>query len=125
MVLLLVQGIGGAGGGAALIADVMGMPTEYLAGSPFDSYLVPGLILLLVLGIFPLAVVVGMWRADRWAWYGSFAVGCGLLIWLLVKITIIPFDVLQVAFGVVGLAIVVLTLLPAVRRYCGLGVRGA
>jgi uncharacterized membrane protein (DUF2068 family) len=123
MVLLLVQGLGGLGGGLALSlapdGAIMRMPTDYLDGSPFSDYLVPGLVLLLVLGVFPLVVLAGLWRAAAWAWYASFAVGCGLLIWLLVEITIIPLDPLQLVTAAIGLAIAAVTLLPQVRRYCG------
>ena len=122
MALLLVQGLGGLAGGAALTArpsgSIMKMPVSYLHGSPFSDYLVPGLILGLVLGVFPLVVLSGIWRARAWAWYGSFAVGCGLAIWVIVEITIIPYNILQPVFGAVGVLMALTTLLAPVRRYC-------
>lgn len=123
MALLLIQGLGGLAGGAALTAKpsggIMKMPVSYLQGSPFSDYLIPGLILGLVLGIFPLVVLAGLWRARTWAWYGSFVVGCGLVIWVMVEVTIIPYNVLQPVFGAVGVLIALTTLLAPVRRYCG------
>jgi hypothetical protein len=127
MALLFIQGLGGLAGGAALTArpsgSIMKMPVSYLHGSPFSDYLIPGLILTLVLGVFPLVILAGIWRSGArsraWAWYGSFAVGCGLVIWVLVEITIIPYNILQPVFGAVGVLIALTTLLAPVRRYCG------
>jgi hypothetical protein len=72
-----------------------------------------------VLGVFPLDVLVGLWLWPRLAWYGAFAVGCELIICILVEVRIIPFSALQAFFGVFGVLIAVVTLLPAVRSFCG------
>lgn len=123
LALLLIQSARGIAGGAALAAapdgHILKMPVSDLQGSPFADYLVPGLILLLVLGVFPLVVLAGLWRRRAWAWYGSFAVGCGLVIWIAVEAMIISYSVLQPVFGTVGALIALATLLPSVRRYCG------
>jgi hypothetical protein len=128
LALLLLQGLGGLGGGISLVlgpeGQIMKMPVSYLEGSPFPDYLVPGLILTLVLGVFPLVALVGLWQRNPWSWYAAFAVGCGLMIWILVEVMIIPFDPLQVIFGVVGALITAVALLAPVRRYCGVTVLG-
>jgi hypothetical protein len=128
LILLLIQGLGGFAGGLALSVkpdgSIMGVPVSYLEGSPFGDYLIPGLILMLVLGVLPLVAAAGLWLRRRWAWYASFVVGCGLMIWILVEITIIPYDVLQVAFGVVGALIVLVALMRSVRRFYGVRLPG-
>lgn len=128
LVLLLVQGLGGLAGGLSLAArpdgSVMRMPVSQLAGSPFSDYLVPGLILLLVLGFFPLVALAGVWVRQTWAWYAAFAVGCGLIIWILVEITIIPYSWLQPFFALVGVLIVLFALDASVRRYCSVKALG-
>ena len=109
---------------AAPDGRIMQMPVSYLDGSPFSDYLIPGLIILLVLGVFRLVVLAGLWLRPRPAWYGAFAVGCGLIIWILVEVLIIPLSVLHAFFGVVGVLIAVVTLLPPVRDYCGVSLGG-
>jgi hypothetical protein len=128
LVLLVVQGLAGLGGGLSLTiapdGSILRMPTSLLEGSPFPDFLLPGLILLLVLGVLPLIAAVGLWRGRRWAWYAAFVVGCGLMIWILVELTIIPYDVLQPVFGGVGMAIFIVSLLRPVRRFCGVVLPG-
>ena len=121
LALLLIQGLGGTAGGLALSlkpdGSIMHMPLSYLDGSPFADYLVPGLCLLLILGVAPLVALVALWLRKTWAWYLAFAIGCGLVIFELVEIQFIPYDVLQPVFGTVGALIALVSLLPSVRRY--------
>jgi hypothetical protein len=122
--LLVLQSLGGIGGGGMLALEPDGsllkMPLSYLDGSPFPDYRVPGALLLVVLGIFPLLVAAGLLRRRPWAWFGAFAVGCGLIIFELVEVAMIGFNVQQPIWGSVGLLIALLSLAPSVQRSCGL-----
>jgi hypothetical protein len=122
--LLVLQGLGGIGGGGALAlkpdGSILKMPLSYLDGSPFSDYRVPGAILLCVLGIFPLVVAFELLRHRRWAWFGAFAVGCGLLIFELVEIAVIGYNVQQPIWATVGLLIALVSIAPSVQRACGL-----
>jgi hypothetical protein len=123
LALLVIQGVGGFAGGLSLTlkpdGSIMQMPVSYLDGSPFSDYLIPGLILMLVLGVLPLVAAAGLWTGHRWAWFAAVAVGAGLMIWILVEMTIIPYTWLQPAFGVVGVLIFAVALLKSVRRHFG------
>lgn len=129
LVLLLFQGLSGIAGGVALVArpsgGVLKMPVSTLRGSPFHDFLIPGLILLLALGISPLVTLAGLWAWHAWAWYLSFAMGCGLVIFEIVEVAVVGFSLLQVVYGAVGVAIAAVTLLPTVRRYCNVFVPSA
>lgn len=123
MALILIQGISGLFGGGTLVLDPTGdmlkMPLSLLESSPFDNYLVPGIILLLVLGTLPLIVLYGLFRSKTWAWSGAFLVGVALIIWIGVEIIMIGYQAdppLQLVYGMVGLALLVLTQLPSVRN---------
>jgi hypothetical protein len=128
LALLAIQGLGGLAGGLSLTiapdGSILKMPTSLLDGSPFHDFLIPGLILLLVLGVLALVAAAGLWLRRRWAWYAAFVVGCGLMIWILVEITIIPYDALQLIFGGVGLLIFIFSLLRPVRRFYGVSLPG-
>ena len=71
MALEIFLSVGALFGGAALVlgpkGEIIPLPISALAGSPFDSYFVPGLILLGVLGVGPLAAAVLGWGFETWA----------------------------------------------------------
>lgn len=94
-----------------LLATVLSPPLEYLEGSPFGSYLVPGIILAVVLGAVHLAVfVLVLRRHDRWVLGGAIA-GFDALTWIFVQMVFIPFSFLQAFHFACGLAEVGLVML--------------
>lgn len=124
MGLLLFQGLSGLAGGFGLASDPTGaslqIPASWLEGSPFNDYLVPGLILLVILGIFPLVVLYGLWSNSNWSWFGVFGVGAALVIWIGIEISVIGYHSrppLQAIYSLIGIAILVLLFLPSVRRF--------
>lgn len=94
--LLVLQGIGAVGGGIALMlgpqGEIIPLPVSQLAGSPFDSYLIPGLVLFTVLGIGPLAVAFLAWRRHVLSPVLTLLVGLALLIWIGVQVAIIGYS---------------------------------
>lgn len=121
---ILFQAASGTTGGLGLVIDPtgtqLGLPLRSLAGTPFNDYLIPGLILLFVLGVFPLFVLIGLWIRHPWAWYGAVAVSVGLVIWIAVEVAMIGYQAeppLQLIYGALGLGLLVLTFTPGVRRY--------
>lgn len=128
--LEVLLGIGAIGGGLVLIVaphgEIMPLPLSALAGSPFDTYLGPGLILFTVLGLGPLVAAWLAWGRHPLAPFAAFIVGVALLTWVAVEIAIIGYSnepPLQAIYLVVGAAITVVALgwlaesgLPRQRR---------
>jgi hypothetical protein len=118
---LVFQALGAVGGGVVLVADpsgaTMGMSVDALQGSPFGDYLIPGLVLLTVLGLGPVAAVCGLVTRRPWSRPAALAVGVALLGWMGVEIWIVgyhPRPPLQLIFGALGVVILVLAVaLPA------------
>lgn len=98
----------------------LGIPANWLHGSPFDNYFIPGLVLLLALGVSPLAVTYGLWRRRHWSWLGALLVGLMLIIWIAVEILVIgyqPSPPLQLIYGLLGLIIILMVSFPASKQY--------
>jgi len=131
ILVCVLQAISGLAGGVGLLGapdgSLLQFPTDGLEGTPFSDFLIPGLILLLVLGVYPLVVAYGLWRRRAWAWWGAGILGVGLLIWLAVEIALLGAPLMEsgvgvalglwIGYGVVAALILLLTLLPATRRW--------
>lgn len=99
-------------GGVALVigsldesfSTVLNPPPEYLAGSPFDSYVVPGLVLAAVIGGGHAFAFVQLERRMPRALVVAAGAGFATLIWIFVQMMYIPFSLLQALYFAVGLA---------------------
>jgi len=123
MGLILFQGISGLFGGLTLVIDPSGellqMPLSMLAGSPFDTFLIPGIILFSILGIFPMIVFYGLWKRTNWAWTGTLIVSAALIIWIGVEILMVGYHSkppLQLIYGLLGLILLGLVMMPSIRN---------
>lgn len=138
--LILLQGVTAMAGGAAMVfgalapeavAMELAPPIAWLNGLPFDSWLVPGLVLGVGLGAGALVVGWGLarrpdwawlawterWTRYYWAWTGAVALGAGLTTWIAVQLLLLPEPSwLQAIYGPLGIVIVGLSLLPSVRE---------
>src|ERR1700682_6332792 len=89
IVLEVFLGLGALFGGGAFTlapdAHLLGMPASLLAGSPFPSYLVPGIILFTLVGIAPLLAAAITVRRHALAPVAAIAVGLALLGWGFVR----------------------------------------
>jgi uncharacterized membrane protein len=111
VVLQVLMGSAAVGGGLDLVltnGQLMRMPVELLRGSPFDSYLIPGLVLLAV-GTINLASAVAVSRRHRLGAPASVVVGIMWIGWFVVQVAVVGLLNWQqpVYFGV-GLLIIVL-----------------
>ena len=104
------MGISALGGGVYALAGAKSIPREWLRGSPFRSYLLPGLVLLVIVGG-SMLVATGLLLAGRSAArLVSLEAGVVLLGWIAAQVTVVGYrSWLQPLFFAVGLAVVVLS----------------
>lgn len=107
--LEIIVGLGAVSAGVSMIVEPsgagIGMSPELLAGSPFDDYLVPGLVLTSVNGLLGLVGAYGSLRRRRWAGPLGMALGLFLIAWIVVQVAWIGLEIwLQPAFLGVGVA---------------------
>ncbi len=136
IILHFFIGIGGIISGAMLVVrpdgQLMQWNTGLLAGTPFSNFIIPGLILVILIGIFPVFAGIGMlkkpaWqcldvinpaKGYHWAWAASWAEGVILLIWIIVEWIMLGYiSILQPIVLGWGLLTVILTLLPRVKQH--------
>ena len=117
------------GGGAMLFSPdgaLLQIPLEWLRDSPFQTYLIPGLLLLTFGAGMPLLSLYGIFtrRNLPWAesinllrgrmpWYRTFSLytGVGMQIWIAVQQLMTAYFVLQPVIVLVAVGILVFTLL--------------
>lgn len=92
------------GGGA-------GFPLSALEGTPFTSFVVPGLILGVVVGGTQLAAAVAVARGRASGLFLAAVAGCGMLIWIFTELAMIGYSVLQTIYFALGLLELVLVVL--------------
>lgn len=109
--VLTFLGVTALGGGIEMLLLYEGneyLPIDMIQRTPFDTFIVPGLILGGVFGLGSLFVAWGMWRrpdigrlrwvermTDRhWAWAGAVLTGLGFTMWMVIEISMLgtPWD---------------------------------
>ena len=137
LMLSAFLGLSAIGGGGALIISpsgilLGGLPISILRNSPFDDFLIPGIILFLVLGIFPVLIVLALIKKPisiaaecfnlfsdmHWAWTFSIYIAFALIIWIQVE-TIFVQGVgwLQTVYMLYSIPMIIFSLLPQTRNY--------
>lgn len=135
---LSFQAVSAIFGGLVLVWDPTGnliqMPLSLLKYSPFHDFLIPGLILLVLLGVYPSIIVYGLstrkvlkvmdilniYRDQHWTWSASLYVGIMLIFWINVEIIIVGYGhFIQSFYSFWGLIVLILALLPRVKNYLG------
>lgn len=106
-VVLAFLGIQAFYGGIQLMRDAFGLPADWLDALPFDSWVIPGILLMALIGV-PAFGLLGMYVAgNRLADRLTVAFGIGVMAWIVVQVFFIPFFFLQPVIFVLGLVLVV------------------
>ncbi|MFC2123499.1 hypothetical protein ACFLU5_01710 [Bacteroidota bacterium] len=134
-VLLGFLGLGAIGGGGALIisptGELIGMPLSILENSPFNSFLIPGVILFSVLGIVPLMLIIALQKKPEsklaeqinlfkdmhWSWTYSIYIAFALIIWIQIEMVFLhAVHWAHTFYMFYAIAIIFVALLPQVRN---------
>jgi hypothetical protein len=99
------------GGGFYGLSGAEGVPLELLERSPFRSYFVPSLILLVVVGGSFLFAAIAVFSGSRIARVSGLGAGVVVLVWIAVQVSIIGYvSWMQPATAICGLLVLLLSL---------------
>lgn len=129
-------GLGGLVTGPMLIADptgaVIGARVSWLEATPVPDWTLVGWFLLVVMGVVPSLILVGVvtrfpWplaerldpsHTEHWSWTATQVMGAGLLVWIALQMALIDLHGgPQPMFAALGVVLVGVPWLPSVRRY--------
>jgi len=89
-ILQVFIGLGAVGGGLALVLEPsgtnLGIPLEILKNSPFSTYLVPGIVLLVINGLGSLVGATASFSQYRHAGKAAMALGIFLVAWITLQV---------------------------------------
>jgi hypothetical protein len=107
--LMLFTAAGGVFGGVEMLRhplEPMGATTDLIQGSPFHTFTWPGVLLLVLVGIVPAVIAVGVVVRVRWALALGAAWGAGMMAWIVTQWVLLPQTLwLQPLFFGVGAAV--------------------
>jgi hypothetical protein len=129
-------GVGGLVTGPLLIADptgaAIGARVSWLEATPVPDWSVVGWFLVVVMGVVPGTIAVGLvtrfsWplaeridpsRREHWSWMATQVMGGGLLVWIGLQLAMIDLHGgPQPLFAILGIALLTLPRLRSVRGY--------
>jgi hypothetical protein len=90
-VMLAFAALNALGGGYYAITGASGVPTEWLAGSPFRNYFVPGLVLFFVVGGGFVFATIAVFRRLSIARAATLTAVAIVFVWLVVQVAIIGY----------------------------------
>jgi len=133
--LMLFLSIGAIYGGGSLIiapdGSLLNMEKSWLDKLPFTDFLIPGIVLFLFLGIFPLLALFGLfirkhnralnfvnvYHEKFWGWTFALYTGIISVIWIVVQQLLTAYFILQPIITGVGLLTIIFALLPRVQKF--------
>lgn len=97
------------GGWGLMTHDGLQLPKSWLAGTIFDNYFYPGLILFFIVGGIHLIAAIRLWLKKRYALELSAIASFGLVIWIATELYLLNHsNILQVIYFAIGMTCQVL-----------------
>jgi uncharacterized membrane protein (DUF2068 family) len=94
----------------------LSLPAALLKDIPIDTFLLPGLYLVLVYGLLAPVIAYGLWKRAPWAWAAAVVLGVILLGWIIGQFILWSSPhFIQAIYFILSLAMLVLSLAPATR----------
>ncbi|MGB5270446.1 hypothetical protein [Eudoraea sp.] len=135
ILLIFFQAISSIPSGLSLLSDPsgngIGLSLDVLKNTPFKNFLIPGLFLLVVLGLIPLITLYGLltrkclnwarkinWdKKFHWSNAFSFYIGILLILWINMQLYFgIVYNNLHFSYTILGVLIIILSQFPATKR---------
>ncbi|MFZ5941197.1 MAG: hypothetical protein ACOYXB_11555 [Bacteroidota bacterium] len=136
ILILIVQALNAIGGGLVMViapdGSILQVSTEMLTGSPFSNYLIPGLILMIVLGLIPVVIMYGLisrkkfrwaeklnlYPAMHWSWTFTLYICITILIWIFTELLMLQrFDPLMSIVGLWSVGMLILVMTPGIMKF--------
>ena len=135
LIVLGFLALGAIGGGAVLMisptGEMMGLPLSSFKNMPFNSYLIPGIILFSVLGIIPLLLIIALLKKPKsriaglinifkdmhWSWTFSIYIAFTLIGWIHIQLIFLQGGVywLHTFYMFYAILIILIALSPQMR----------
>ena len=134
LILLGFLALGAIGGGGVLIisptGELIGMPLSELRNSPFNSFLLPGVILFSVLGLIPLLLIIALvkkpdselaeqfnlFKDMHWSWTFCIYIAFTLIFWIQIQMVFLQsVQWLHTFYMFYAVAVITIALLPQIR----------
>ncbi len=134
LILLGFLALGALGGGVVLIisptGELIGIPLTELKNSPFNNFLIPGIILFSVLGLIPLMLIfallkkpeyrlaeqINLFKDMHWSWTFSIYIAFMLICWIQIQMMFLQsVHWLHTFYMFYAVVIILIALLPPIR----------
>ncbi len=134
LIILGFLALGAIGGGGVLIisptGELIGLPLSELKNSPFNSYLIPGIILFSVLGLVPVLLIIALLRKPEfklaeqfnlfkdmhWSWTFSIYIAFTLIGWIQIQMVFLQsVHWLHTFYIFYAVVIIIIALMPQIR----------
>jgi magnesium-transporting ATPase (P-type) len=135
LIILGFLALGAIGGGIVLLisptGELIGLPLSEFKNIPFDSYLIPAIILVSVLGIIPVLLIISLvkkpesklaeqiniFRDMHWSWTCSIYIAFILIGWIHIELIFLQGVVhwLHTFYMFYAILMIIIALLPQMR----------